>query len=84
MAEHVDALLIVAMAGRTPASLARRLQKLLAPFSSKIAGVILNNATEELPYYHDYRYYGYKPQPGRQSKTPPPAARSAASPAARS
>ena len=66
MAEHVDALLIVAMAGRTPASLARRLTQVLTPVKSKIAGVILNNASEELPYTYDYRYYGYKPHhPGR-------------------
>ena len=83
MAEHVDAVLIVAMAGRTPASLARRLNQILTPVASKIAGVILNNAAEELPYYHDYRYYGYKPPTVQQQKTPPPANRSAASPAGR-
>ena len=83
MAEHVDAVLIVAMAGRTPASLARRLHQILTPVASKIAGIILNNAAEELPYYHDYRYYGYKPPTVRQVKTPPPADRSAASPAGR-
>jgi hypothetical protein len=34
--------------------------------SSKIAGVILNNAVEGLPYYYDYRYYGYgKNEPAR-------------------
>ena len=31
-----------------------------APVASKIAGVVLNNAMEGLPYYYDYRYYGYK------------------------
>jgi hypothetical protein len=25
-------------------------------------GVILNNATQVLPYYYDYKYYGYSGQ----------------------
>jgi Mrp family chromosome partitioning ATPase len=73
MAEHADALLIVAMAGRTPTAMARRLTQILAPVSSKIAGVILNNASEELPYYHDYRYYGYRPRPERPARKTFPA-----------
>jgi succinoglycan biosynthesis transport protein ExoP len=83
MAEHADAILIVAMAGRTPAALARRLKQILTPVASKIAGVILNNAAEELPYYHDARYYGYKAPTPRRVKTPPPVDRSTAKPAAR-
>jgi len=34
--------------------------QILAPVVSKIAGVVLNNAMNGLPYYYDYRYYGYK------------------------
>jgi capsular exopolysaccharide synthesis family protein len=60
MAEHVDAILIIAMAGRTPITAVRRSMQILAPVASKIAGVVLNNAMEGLPYYYDYRYYGYK------------------------
>lgn len=60
MAEHVDAVLLVAMAGRTPVTLIRRLRQIIAPISQKVAGVILNNAAEGLPYYYDYRYYGYE------------------------
>jgi capsular exopolysaccharide synthesis family protein len=66
MAEHVDGLFIVAMAGRTPLSHIRRMRDILEPVSSKVAGVIVNNATEGLPYYYDYRYYGYEtPRPSR-------------------
>lgn len=61
MAEHLDAILIVAMAGRTPLTLLRRMKQILAPVSGRVAGVILNNATEGLPYYYDYAYYGYEP-----------------------
>jgi capsular exopolysaccharide synthesis family protein len=61
MAEHLDAILIVTMAGRTPLSMLRRMKQILAPVSERIAGVILNNASEGLPYYYDYGYYGYEP-----------------------
>ncbi len=60
MAEHVDGILILAMAGRTPLSLVRRMRQIIAPVENRIAGVVLNNATEGLPYYYDYRYYGYE------------------------
>lgn len=60
MAEHADAILVVAMAGQTPVSMVRRLKQVLAPVSEKVAGVILNNASEGLPYYYEYRYYGYE------------------------
>jgi capsular exopolysaccharide synthesis family protein len=68
MAEHVDALLLVAMAGRTPVSMVRRLRGILEPVAEKIVGGILNNATEGLPYYYDYSYYGYKPLRRREKK----------------
>jgi protein-tyrosine kinase len=68
MAEHVDALLLVAMAGRTPVSMVRRLRGILEPVSHKVIGGILNNATEGLPYYYDYSYYGYKPLLRREKK----------------
>ncbi|HEX7078111.1 MAG TPA: CpsD/CapB family tyrosine-protein kinase [Candidatus Eisenbacteria bacterium] len=60
MAEHADSILIVAMAGQTPVSMVRRLRQVLAPVNGKVAGVILNNASEGLPYYYEYKYYGYE------------------------
>jgi capsular exopolysaccharide synthesis family protein len=60
MAEHLDGILIVAMAGKSQLNLVRRMRQILAPVSGRVAGVILNNATEGLPYYYDYRYYGYE------------------------
>lgn len=60
MAEHVDSILVIAMAGKTPVTAVRRSMQILAPVIPKIAGVVLNNAMNGLPYYYDYRYYGYK------------------------
>jgi Mrp family chromosome partitioning ATPase len=66
MAAHVDAILVVAMAGQTTLTMARRFMQIMAPVQGKLAGVILNNAKEGLPYYYDHRYYGYpKNQPSR-------------------
>ncbi|HET9251412.1 MAG TPA: CpsD/CapB family tyrosine-protein kinase [Candidatus Eisenbacteria bacterium] len=66
MAAHVDALLVVAMAGKTALSMVRRFMQIMTSVHGKIAGVVLNNASEGLPYYYDHRYYGYpKPQPSR-------------------
>ncbi len=68
MADHVDGLLLVAMAGRTPVSMVRRMRGILEPVADKVIGAILNNATEGLPYYYDYSYYGYKPLLRRAKK----------------
>ncbi len=66
MAEHVDSVIVVAMAGRTPLMLVRRMRQLIEPILPKVCGVVLNNAVEGLPYYYDYRYYGYEqPLPKR-------------------
>ncbi len=68
MAEHVDGILLIAMAGRTPITMIRRMRGILAPVESKVAGAIVNNATEGLPYYYDYSYYGYKPLLSRRDR----------------
>lgn len=60
MAEHVDAMILVSRAGKTPVTLIRRMKQLVAPYSDKIVGGILNNASDGLPYYYDYSYYGYQ------------------------
>jgi len=59
MAQHVDGIVVVALAGRTPLNLVRRLKQIMAPFKERVAGVILNNATRGLPYYYEHSYYGY-------------------------
>jgi capsular exopolysaccharide synthesis family protein len=78
MAEHVDGVILVVMAGKTPVSLIRRMKQIIEPVVSKVVGVVLNNALDGLPYYYDYRYYGYRQQgPSRirrQHREAPPAA----------
>ena len=59
MAEHADSVLLVVMAGQTPVNLLRRMREIIEPVADKISGIILNNATQGLPYYYDYKYYGY-------------------------
>lgn len=74
MAEHVDGILVIAMAGKTPLTAVRRSMQILDPVVSKIVGVVLNNAMNGLPYYYDYRYYGYKerrPTPLDKAGAPP-------------
>jgi len=62
MAEHVDGLLLVAMAGRTSIPMIRRMRQILDPVHEKLIGGIVNNAAEGLPYYYDHGYYGYRPE----------------------
>ncbi|HET9952696.1 MAG TPA: CpsD/CapB family tyrosine-protein kinase [Candidatus Eisenbacteria bacterium] len=59
MAQHIDGIVIVALAGRTPLNLVRRLKQITTPFRERVVGVILNNATRGLPYYYEHSYYGY-------------------------
>jgi len=64
MAEHVDGVIAVVMAGKTPVPIVRRMRDILTPAAQKLVGVIVNNASSQLPYYYDYRYYGY---PGQEA-----------------
>jgi tyrosine-protein kinase Etk/Wzc len=74
MAEHVDGVLLVTMAGKTPVPMIRRMKEILTPVASKITGVLVNNSAEGLPYFYDYAYYGYAPHetrhPGDKVKPP--------------
>jgi len=70
MADHVDGLLLVAMAGRTPIPMIRRMRQILEPVQEKVVGGIVNNAAEGLPYYYDHSYYGYRPERVRASMEP--------------
>ena len=66
IAEHADAVVLVAMAGKTPVNMIRRMRQVIVPVEHKVVGAILNNAINGLPYYYDYRYYGYqRPKPRR-------------------
>ncbi len=59
LGSEVGGVLLVVMAGKTPREVVKRAKDILADSNVKILGVVLNNADEVLPYYYDYRYYGY-------------------------
>jgi capsular exopolysaccharide synthesis family protein len=54
------AVLYVLMAGQTPREVAVRAKALLDDVNARLVGVVVNNADEVLPYYYDYKYYGYR------------------------
>lgn len=59
LASEMDGVLLVVMAGRTPRQVVRRARALLSTVEANVLGVVVNNAAEALPYYYDYKYYGY-------------------------
>jgi capsular exopolysaccharide synthesis family protein len=69
IAELVDGIVLVASAGVTPIPLIRRMVSILEPVRDKIVGGILCNASEGLPYFYDYAYYGYKPTSSQRRRS---------------
>ncbi len=55
----VDGVIMVLLAGMTPRSVATRAKNILLDADANLLGVVVNNLSEVLPYYYDYRYYGY-------------------------
>jgi capsular exopolysaccharide synthesis family protein len=55
----VEAIILVVLAGVTPREVVQRTKNILDDSQANIIGVILNNATHVLPYFYDYKYYGY-------------------------
>jgi capsular exopolysaccharide synthesis family protein len=78
IAPLVDVTLLVVMAGETPRAVVQRAKALLLDAEARKLGVVMNNVDEVLPYYYDYRYYGYgyestvspaeTPEQGRERK----------------
>jgi protein-tyrosine kinase len=60
ISSEVDGVILVLLAGRTPRNVAMRAKNILADANANILGAVVNNLSEVLPYYYDYRYYGYK------------------------
>ncbi|MBD3336049.1 MAG: AAA family ATPase [Candidatus Eisenbacteria bacterium] len=58
--QEVDAVLVVVKAGETPRRIVQRGVEIQLQFSDNVRGVLLNNVSEALPFYDDYRYYGYE------------------------
>jgi len=57
---EIEAVLLVVMAGVTPREVVHRARNVLQDAHANVAGVVLNNASQVLPYYYDYKYYGYQ------------------------
>ena len=51
--------ILVVLAGVTPREVVVRTKNILDDSRANIIGVVLNNATHVLPYFYDYKYYGY-------------------------
>lgn len=60
LAPEMDGAIVVVKAGHTHREVVRRAVDLMRNSGMNILGVIINNVKEVLPYYYDYRYYGYK------------------------
>lgn len=60
LAQEVDGVLLVVMAGLTPREVVVRAKEVLLDGRANLLGIVLNNAAEVLPYYYDYTYYGYE------------------------
>jgi capsular exopolysaccharide synthesis family protein len=59
LCSEMESVLLVVLAGVTPREVVRRAYNILQDSMAPVAGVILNNASQVLPYYYDYKYYGY-------------------------
>jgi capsular exopolysaccharide synthesis family protein len=59
LVSEIDRVLLVVLAGVTPREVAKRAKNVLLDSHATIGGVVLNNASLVLPYYYDYKYYGY-------------------------
>ncbi len=60
LAGEMDGVLMVILGGLTPREVAQRAKQVLLDSNANLLGVVLNNATEVLPYYYEYSYYGYE------------------------
>ncbi|MCP4545722.1 MAG: CpsD/CapB family tyrosine-protein kinase [bacterium] len=60
IAVETDGVIYVVMAGVTQREVVKRGYKILKDSNVDIVGVLVNNASEVLPYYYSYDYYDYK------------------------
>lgn len=60
LSTEMTAVLFVIMAGKTPREVVTRGKEILDDVSAPLVGVVVNNSMGVLPYYYDYKYYGYK------------------------
>jgi capsular exopolysaccharide synthesis family protein len=68
IASEMDGVILVLLAGMTPRSVALRAKNILLDAEANLIGAVVNNLSEVLPYYYDYRYYGYREDESRSSE----------------
>ncbi len=56
---RVDAVILVLKAGVTPREVVLRGLELQREENDNVVGIVVNNFEHVLPYYYDYKYYGY-------------------------
>lgn len=56
----MDGVILVLKAGFTQKEIGRRAIEILNNAQVRLLGVIMNNMKEVLPYYYNYKYYGYE------------------------
>ncbi len=56
---RTDAVVLVVKAGVTPREVVTRGLELQRDERDNVIGVVVNNFEHVLPYYYDYKYYGY-------------------------
>ncbi len=59
LSAEVDGVIMVLRAGATPREVILRGVQLQLEEKENVLGLIVNNLERVLPYYYDYRYYGY-------------------------
>ena len=59
ISSEVDGVILVILAGMTPRNVALRAKTILEDAKANLIGAVVNNLSEVLPYYYDYKYYGY-------------------------
>ena len=62
LCSEIEAVILVVLAGVTPREVVQRTKNVLDDSRANLIGVVLNNAAQVLPYYYDYKYYGYSKQ----------------------
>jgi len=63
LSQETDGVLFVVKAGATQRDVVVRAKEILASSTSRILGIVLNNAENSLPYYYSHDYYGYDYHP---------------------
>lgn len=63
VSKEVDGVIVVVKAGETPKEVSKRACDLVLEGGANLLGVTLNNVKDALPYYYNYRYYGYRYNP---------------------